>query len=128
MIENPRHTPGTEAKDDPNLVRKEAEREKVELEEEEDADEDERDDKLEPMTERSEQQPQRLAELSASLKTPAARRAFKSSLRAMMKDAVPLVGGILIDLAGKNSSSSQATPQMLCGTYILAYLLVRQEQ
>ena len=41
MIENPRHTPGTEAKDDPNLGQKEAEREKVELEEEEDADEDE---------------------------------------------------------------------------------------
>jgi hypothetical protein len=30
----------------------------------------------------------------------------------MMKDAVPLVGGILIDLAGKNSSSSQASKQV----------------
>jgi hypothetical protein len=59
MVENPRHAPGTEDMDDANLGQKEAEQEKVELEEEEDADEDEQDDELEPMTESSEQQPQR---------------------------------------------------------------------
>jgi hypothetical protein len=57
MIDNPRNTPGSE-NDDPNLGQKEADQEKVELEEEEDADEDEQDDELEPMTERSVQQPQ----------------------------------------------------------------------
>ena len=51
-MSDPRQKPGVGSKNDPNLGQKEADREKRDLEKEP-----EQEDELEPMTDRSEQQP-----------------------------------------------------------------------